>query len=412
MSDILDRLQKLGVVKGTGLLHPRPAVRSTDHLNALKTTFPTGIVLENDYGLVFNNRIHTKLDQMHGQVDMRAEIEPNEHFGILTGLNKVQKNRLLAMDIETSGLSAEASGFVFMIGLGYFSDDEYIVDQLILPDLSAERAFLRQIELIYAKFDVLLTYNGKSFDQPMICNRAKFHRLPLKGFQLNHLDLLHLIRRFWKKDLPDCRLSTVEKEILKAIRGEEEVPGYLAPELYRSFLAGGDAEVLKGVAYHNQIDVTSLSALVLHLNQLTANCQNGALENSRFELLERNLRLRRVLADPEPQDAELFCDGCSFSLQNRRKAARQYRKNGQLVSSIRVLESLFNEGDLSAALKLSSLYEEELGDSKTAHEWLEKSLKRLDSDPVIGAWSRKEKKSTIEKRLNRLKAKKEISNEQ
>ena len=82
------------------------------------------------------------------------------------------------MDTETSGLSFDSAGFVFMIGLSYFVPDGLVVDQFILPDLSGERAFLEAVRATVERFDAFVTYNGKSFDVPMIHAREKVHFLP------------------------------------------------------------------------------------------------------------------------------------------------------------------------------------------------------------------------------------------
>ncbi len=412
MTDIMDRLAKLGAVKGNPALRPKQPAKKTAYLDALRKTFPNGFVVENDYGLVFNNQLHMRLDVPHGMIDLRGSLEPNNRYCQITGFNDLKKSQLLAMDIETSGLSAEASAFVFMIGMGYFSDEEYIVDQLILADLSAEKAFLRQIELTYAKFKSLLTYNGRSFDQPMILNRARFHRLSLRGFDIPNLDLLHVVRRFWKQDLPNCRLATVEKEILKLTRGEEEVPGFMAPELYRAFLDSGDAESLRGVAYHNQIDVVSLSAFLLHLNRVARDPDPESADAKRFQRMEKAIDFRRMLSNPDPADVKAFCTSDTFTIINRRRIAEQLRIKGHFVEATRVLESLYEEGDCFAAEKLSLIYEQDLKDFDRALHWLEKSLDLLDADATIGIWSRKGKLERLQKRLRSINRKKGRENEQ
>ena len=284
MSDILSRLKALGVTKGMPDKKTLPVQKLSDQMDALQKTFPNGLVVENDYGYAFINRLRQPLSQYHGCVNMETDIEPNPLFESILEISPGNKRDTLAFDTETSGLSNGSGSFIFMLGLGYFDDEEYIVDQLILPDLSAEPAFLRQTEIIFSRYPFLLSYNGKSFDIPMLQSRLRFHMFPDFTKDIIHCDLLKLTRRYWKPALGTVTLSNIEHYVLKLTRGDEEVPGYLAPELYRDFLRSGNASHISGVAYHNQIDVVSLSAFLLFIPCRL--CRGGPSALSPFSLWE------------------------------------------------------------------------------------------------------------------------------
>ena len=138
MSDILARLKALGVTKGMPETPAAPIRKSTDNLEALRKTFPGGFITENDYGYCFINRLTQPLSQLHGSVHMDAQLQNSPLFTSIMEMEIQNKEDTLAFDTETSGLSNGSGSFIFMLGLGYFEGDSYIVDQLILPDLADE----------------------------------------------------------------------------------------------------------------------------------------------------------------------------------------------------------------------------------------------------------------------------------
>ncbi len=382
MSDILSRLKALGVSKG---MPEKPAAprKVTDRIAALKAVFPHGIVEENDYGLCFINRLKQPLSQEHGIVDMNRQLMPSRLFDSIMGMDILRKEDTLAFDTETSGLSNGSGSFIFMLGLGYFEGDSYIVDQLILPDLGDEPAFLRQTELIFSRFPLLISYNGKGFDIPMLQARLHFHLFPDFTKEIAHIDLLNLTRRYWKPSLGSVRLANIEQYVLKLQRGDEEVPGYLAPELYRDFLRDGDAEHISGVAYHNQIDVVSLSAFLLHLNDLAVRGENDPaflVENGMCEsaLFRHNLSIfsGKVISGLD-----------SFSKKEKRSIASGFMKSGEPEKALPIFEELAHAGDQDSAMKLMKFYLK-TKDREKFEQCRALVIRLIEQDETIGKWSK------------------------
>lgn len=175
---------------------------------------------------------------------------------------------LLFFDAETTGLGVGAGNVPFMIGLGFYENRAFVVRQLFVRDPGEEAAVLHYFSAFAARFTHLVTYNGKSFDWPVVANRYVLHRMPFDG-RLEHLDLLYIARHLWRNSLASCRLSRVEEERL-GIRREEDVPGHLAPILYFQYLADGEIGPLEGVFRHNEWDVLTLAALAAHLGAVLA----------------------------------------------------------------------------------------------------------------------------------------------
>lgn len=174
------------------------------------------------------------------------------------------------MDTETSGLSGGAGTFAFLVGIGYFTEHSFRVVQFFMNDFTEEHPLLHELNQLVDKQQMVVSYNGKCFDVPVLDSRNVYHRFQSPFTQLLHLDLLHSVRRLWKKHLPDCSLGTAEKEILKVVR-RGDVPGYLIPQIYFNYLQTKNPYPLKPIFYHNEQDVLSMVALLARMLQLLEN---------------------------------------------------------------------------------------------------------------------------------------------
>lgn len=169
---------------------------------------------------------------------------------------------LLILDLETTGLSRGGGMIAFLIGLGYYENGSFIVEQIFLPEPEAEfNAFDLLLPLLDRK-GVLVTFNGKTFDLPVLESRFLHNQLWIDLRSKQHIDVLHLARRLWKKKVPSCALETLEYYILGHIRDKElDIDGGEIPQTYFQFLVGGDPELLQRIFIHNQTDVLHTAAL-------------------------------------------------------------------------------------------------------------------------------------------------------
>lgn len=189
------------------------------------------------------------------------------------GLDKTKARSLediLVFDLETTGLG-RGGIFAFMIGLGYFEQGQYIVEQVFLPDPDAEiNSFDRIMELLKTK-SLLVTFNGKTFDVPVLESRLLYHQIWLNIRQMEHLDLLHIARRLWKNKLPSCALETIEFYILGHIRDKElDIEGGDIPQTYFHYLMSGDPELIRRIFVHNHHDILHTGALLALICNSTA----------------------------------------------------------------------------------------------------------------------------------------------
>lgn len=170
---------------------------------------------------------------------------------------------MLVLDLETCGFAGSA---VFLIGLLHQGDDGLVLDQLLARDWSEESAILRTLWDIVAASQVLLTFNGKTFDWPMVNDRTTLHRLAsdVDRPSLVHCDLLHHARRRWKSEMPNCKLQTLERLLCGRHRAGD-IPGSEIPAAYTDFVRSGNAKQMQAILHHNALDLVTLCHLSLRL---------------------------------------------------------------------------------------------------------------------------------------------------
>jgi hypothetical protein len=169
-------------------------------------------------------------------------------------------SRWAFLDTETTGISGGAGTYAFLIGVGVLMGDTFRIHQFFLRDFHEEPQQLAAVERLLADYDVLVTYNGKTFDGPLLETRYRLARREPPHQRLQHVDLLHSARRIWKLRMKSCRLVELESAILGYQR-VDDVPGYLVPPLYFDYLRYGILRRLEPVFLHNRLDILSLACL-------------------------------------------------------------------------------------------------------------------------------------------------------
>ena len=205
----------------------------------------------------------------------------------------------LFLDLETTGLSGGAGTLAFLVGCGWFDDDgSFLTRQFLLTRFQDERPLLARVAAELGSAGAMVSFNGKSFDAPLLETRFLFHRLEWVGARLPHVDILHPARRFWKAasnegrpfraaevigpplraagpDTSSCSLQTLERQIIGA-RRVGDIPGFQIPGRYFQFVRSGDAAPLRTILEHNRLDLLTLAALTARLLHLTRTGPDGA----------------------------------------------------------------------------------------------------------------------------------------
>lgn len=209
--------------------------------------------------------------------------------------------RTLFVDLETTGLSGGAGTVAFLVGCGWFDMGAFQVRQFLLTSYASERALLDAVASCFDAASLLVTYNGKTFDVPVMETRWMFHRMRMPLESTRHFDMLHPARRLWRaregsdsrlRDGDDgcCRLGTLERVLCDVTR-VGDVPGLEIPGRYFQFLRSGDARPLEPVLEHNRLDLISLAAVTAHAVQLveegTSRCRDALETLSLGKVYER-----------------------------------------------------------------------------------------------------------------------------
>jgi uncharacterized protein YprB with RNaseH-like and TPR domain len=242
----------------------RPAPDGSAALEAGVEAFLPGGEWRDAGGAVF---VHERL---------RSDIEkPRANWGLLgvpprdeeelVRLAEAGLSRALFLDLETGGLSSSP---VFLAGTMRWNGETFVLRQYFARHYGEEATLLRALGELTREFEFLVTFNGRSYDAPFLKGRAVTHGLKLR-LPPRHLDLLHAARRRWRKDLPDCRLQTVERHVCGRWR-TGDVPGDEVPGLYHDYVRKGDPWRLIPVFHHNLLDVITMAEI------LEALCRPGS----------------------------------------------------------------------------------------------------------------------------------------
>ena len=270
--------------------------------------------------------------------------------------------RALYFDTETTGLGGGAGVLAFLIGLAWFDADLRLhSEQLLLRSPAEELPFLEAFAERLEVCDLLVSYNGKAFDLPLLNGRMVMNRRPRLP-ERAHLDLLHIARRLHKRRLGACRLISLESDVLGFVRGPDIAGIDIAPR-YAHYLRSGDESVLEDVVEHNAWDVVSMAALV-------------GLYGEPFDLLhEQDLvglarTLKRARAFDEAERAATVALERGAGPEARRAHAEIAKARGDRAQALAHFEAFAAEvHDPSVRLELAKLYEHHVREPANALGW-------------------------------------------
>ncbi|HEX7556069.1 MAG TPA: ribonuclease H-like domain-containing protein, partial [Leptolinea sp.] len=287
-----------------------------------------------------------------------------------------------------------------------FTPDGFVTSQIFTRNPAEERAQLELLDRMLAGVTAIVTYNGKSFDIPILKTRYILNGLPSPLNELVHFDLLPLSRRLWRRRLENRSLKDIESEILSYTRSQMEVPGWEIPVLYFNYLRTGDPSPLAGVFYHNAIDIQSLAALFLYMNQMAQDLENPSkiLPIDTFSMaiqLESTGEIEKAVGLYEQLLSVELPEGYVAELKLR--YSRILKRNGDFTHAAHVLHNNQELTDIRVIIQLAKVMEHQHKDIKSALEWTEKAIIQLDASST--SFSENiffQQRNDLMKRKNRL----------
>ncbi|MBN2030369.1 ribonuclease H-like domain-containing protein [bacterium] len=233
--------------------------------------FVPGEEVTNPFGKFFRSVMVYPESHRHGEIPLNLIRESDPSIYGLVGkdesLSHVDIQKALFIDTETTGLAGGTGTLPFMIGMGYFTDEGFQVEQFLMRDYDEEHAVLHAVRDRLANCDMLVSYNGKCYDMNILSSRFTLTRIENPSLDLPHLDLLFSVRRLWRRRIGDCSLSNVERAVLGFYR-ENDIPGYLIPGLYFDYLRSRNGKLLESVFMHNRWDIVTLVVLAALMGRI------------------------------------------------------------------------------------------------------------------------------------------------
>jgi uncharacterized protein YprB with RNaseH-like and TPR domain len=220
-------------------------------------------LMTNEWGSFLNRKRTFSIQHKHGQYELAILAGCVQELQSFHPSSEVGLEQLLFFDTETTGLGVGTGNVPFMIGIGYYEKEQFITEQFFIRNPAEELAMLRYFNTCLTRFSHVVSYNGRTFDWPIVHNRYVLNRMKLSNPDLLQLDFLYASRSFWKNTLSSCRLSKVEEERLGFSR-LDDVPGSMAPTLYFQYLSEKRPSIMHGVFVHNEHDILSLAGLAIH----------------------------------------------------------------------------------------------------------------------------------------------------
>lgn len=406
MPSLTDKLKSLGVKVAADLPAPKPK----EHFDIGSVV--SGEILPTVLGETFIYEERFATGYLHGQTPIRIEasLDVMSAWAADPRLREMPIESFAFLDTETSGLAGGTGTYAFLVGAARFDEGgDFVLRQFFMRDPSEEPALLEGLARFLAPARALVTFNGKAFDAPLLSTRYRMHNIPIPFTDFAHLDLLPLARRLWRDRLESRALKYLEENILLAPRTIEEVPGYEIPYIYFDYLRDGDARPLKGVFYHNAMDVVAMAALMSHTAALLSDPFQEAIEHG-VDVIAL-AKLYESLGQWETA-TRLFERGMEMNLGEddfwkavSRLSVLQKRR-GDYEEAILLWEKAASEGHIYAHVELAKYYEHRKRDIRSALKWTKSALKEVDRAD-LPLYIRRHWRDELKHRLARLEIKRE-----
>jgi len=319
----------------------------------------------------------------------------------------VDLEKCLFFDLETTGLSGGTGTYAFLIGFAYLSGASIVCEQYFLPDYGREPELFKQLIAWFRQFKYFVSYNGKSYDMPLLRNRFCLNRQETAFSDTLHIDLVHYCRRIWKDSLPACNLGTIEALLLDDVHRSGDIPGAYIPQAYFDYLATGRIHDIIRIIEHNRQDLISMPLILGQLGNIGDELQNLPLDAPAI------YHLANLTSDA----ADLGFLTQLETLASQRLYALEpiWRQKAQLLKKAERLEEatdLWKRLDrhprffCEAARELAMVYEHGHKDYKQALQHVQQAMRSLEMQAELGETGKYDKwYASFKRRRQRLEQK-------
>lgn len=403
-SEYKNKLESLGVYFGSkDSIEFKP-------INKKQTKNLSGTRNTNSLGEYFYTEYLYSSNYIHGSVPFDHFFPPHSVYSTPESDSSFALNKCIFLDTETTGLSTSGGTFAFMVGIGWFEENHFVMRQYFLISPDQEEAMLLDLENTLAIHNHIVTYNGIGFDIPILKSRFKYHRIPTTVVNKNQIDLLKYARMLFRYQFDNRSLKNIESKVLNFTRSEEEIPGYLAPVIYQDYLKTGELQDIIGVFYHNEMDVISLAALLKIINEVSHEIDThfSTYETLHYSLarhFERNREYPKAIdyyskALKQPILPDSIRCSCYLSLANI------YKKTNYIEKAMVFWEYASEFGNTESLIEIAKIYEHKIKNYELALDYCKKALLILGND--VNSMKREVLKDQIDYRVERLKTKRKL----
>jgi uncharacterized protein YprB with RNaseH-like and TPR domain len=368
--------------------------------------FMSGEVVQTPHGEHFETEKLYARHRRHGSMDISvlAELPEDLLDSVSEGtVPRANPTRWAFLDTETTGLATGSGTYAFLVGVGRITSDGFRIRQFFMRDFGEEASLMHALDEHLAQFDVLITYNGKTYDQPLLETRFRMMRRKPPFERLAHMDLLFGARRLWKLRLESCRLIELENQIL-GVEREGDLPGEMIPYVYFEYLRTRQAARLVPIFHHNAIDILTLACLTGIVPLAFRSPEDAPLHHGadwvglarwllKAERHEEALALLRRAVERGLSDDLLFRTLWEIAMIEKRLG-----REDAALAAFTELASTRNPQRVAALQELAKYYEHRERNYAMALEFTRTALQIEDSEPL------RHRASRLQQRLERPRA--------
>ena len=423
MAAALDKFSRLAALKPVRQLPAWPAIlRSPNEDDPVAHLLGAGVA-SNHFGehLAIRNWYSSPefTEPSPAALDLLSRVR-DESLSRKTRTALANPEQWLFLDTETTGLAGGTGTYAFLVGIAWWDAGGLQVEQLFMRDFSEEHSLLQELSERLAERPVLVTFNGKSFDWPLLENRFTMTRSIAKPKLAAHLDLLHPARALWKLRLGSVRLVELERRVLDPQRlgwhRDDDISSALIPQYYFDYLRGGTAAPLAEVVRHNQMDLRGLAALFGKINEMLSARENERESIDGLDLfgLSRFLQVRGEDDRARSACSQALALGLPavFRPKARRELAQMVKRQGEYDSAAEMWLEIVPDPQhgVHACLQLAIYYERHRKNLESALQYAKLALATLrrqlaqSRDPLLTARNQRIEQQLL-RRIARLEKK-------